>query len=599
MPSGNGPALGGASPAEYNRAVALLKANKVSEAVRVTSALAKAHPKVAAISVLLAQALASAGQFAKAEQAFRTSISLDPKLADAHGHYGHFLLRQSRVDEAVPVIVKALNLDPKRVSSLLDLGNALQVSRRFEAAARTLEQARELAPKNAQISLDLALIYLQDNRPEDAVAVLDSVVKNGKADALALTAYARGLAALGQIDQATSYFDKAIAQKPGLIQPISDKALFYQYNGRFDDAEALYLQLIDANPEIGQHYLSYLTTKKLAKDDPVFQTMLDAWDRPDLSDGNRSALGFALAKACEDSKQYERVFTYLKPANDLVRKHHPYDVAERFELAEALEAAYADASFERPESETSTPGTPIFVTGLPRSGTTLVEQIIASHSRVTGGGELGYARAELAALLRKPDNSYRTWDTVGDDEKRATIEKIQARMQGRFPGADLVTDKSVQTYPFMGPALSLTPGSKLVVVHRDPRATLLSIYKNKFADGMHLYSYDLSDLGEYFKAFQRILAFWRKKLAGRFYEITYEDLIADPETQTRDLIAACGLDWEDQCLSFHENKRRVDTLSVHQVRQPIYASSMKSWERYGDDLRPMLEALGPPYTDNA
>ena len=156
----------------------------------------------------------------------------------------------------------------------------------------------------------------------------------------------------------------------------------------------------------------------------------------------------------------------------------------------------------------------------------------------------------------------------------------------------MLSDKSIQTYLVMGLVWCTLPKAKIVVVRRDPRDNLLSVYKNVFPTGGHLYSYDLDDLGQYYRMFVEMIEFWRDMNPGGFHEIWYEDLIANPEEETRKLIAASGLEWEDACLNFHENKRKVNTLSVYQVRQPIYKSSVKAWQRYEKELQPLFDSLG-------
>jgi hypothetical protein len=208
---------------------------------------------------------------------------------------------------------------------------------------------------------------------------------------------------------------------------------------------------------------------------------------------------------------------------------------------------------------------------------------------VRGGGELGWALSEVMQVFG-PDR--RHLGDVSDAEIARIGNRTAERMQKIDPDVAHITDKSVQSYTMIGPLRLALPRAKIVVVRRDPRDNLLSIYKNRFDEGMHLYSYNLRDLAVYYQCFQDIIEFWRHKTPTWFHEIEYEALIANPEQETRKLIAACGLDWEDECLSFHRNTRRVDTLSVHQVRQPLYASSMKAWERYADDLGDLIEALG-------
>jgi hypothetical protein len=240
----------------------------------------------------------------------------------------------------------------------------------------------------------------------------------------------------------------------------------------------------------------------------------------------------------------------------------------------------------------ATDAAPIFVTGMPRSGTTLVEQIIASHSRVTGAGEL--ADSTVSALRLLPPvagGGFRSATAIPPGEIARLGQDYAAMMRARFPQTPQITDKSIQTYLTLGLVKLAMPQARIIVVRRDPRDTLLSIYKNLFPEGTHLYAYDQVDLARHYATFVRMIDFWRETVPGWFYEVQYEALVEEPEAQSRALIAACGLDWEEACLNFHANDRKVETLSVFQVRQPISKGSVRAWERYGDRLAPMIGQL--------
>ncbi|MEM1388715.1 MAG: sulfotransferase [Pseudomonadota bacterium] len=584
--------IGSAAPRDLQVLANLIQQGKNQEAASRAARLSQKHPDSAAVRHLQAKALARlGGKASEADTAFKDATRIAAGYVAAHADYGRFLIQQAQYADAIQQLTDALRLHPKHVDAAIDLARAFRFTNRLSAAERALDQVLKGKPDLAAAKSELAQVYLSDNRPVDAAEILRDIVEGQHPTASQLTVYARALALLNQNDAAARFFDRAIETAPRLIEPRADKAHFLQQQGSFDDAAALFETLIAENPRIGQHYHSYVTTKKVSPGDDIIARMEAQFAAPALSPINRSYFGFALAKALEDTKQYERVFTYLKPANDLVRAQFPYDVQERLDTVGAIETAFEHDDFEIKSDGSG----PIFVSGLPRSGTTLVEQILASHSRVTGGGELGFAVGALVGALRRKDGTYRRWADVSQNERRALAKDVDAKMNARFKNAEIVTDKSVQSYALIGPILATWPGAKLVVVHRDPRDALLSMYRNRFADGTHLYSYDLRDLGHYFHAFTRSIEFWREKLGNQFIEIRYEDLVRSPEKQTRALIAQCGLAWEDACLAFHENKRRVETLSIHQVRQPIYRSSVNAWERYGSALQPLLDALGPPY----
>lgn len=587
--------IGTASPGDVRKAIDLLQSGRAAEAARFASALRKRHPDVAIIADIAANAFAATGQFDKAEAEFRAALSLDPNYAEAQNNFGRFLIERGRFDEAIALLRRVLTLAPGMTRAMTHLGIALARENRDGEAARFLRQALSLSESDREAHFELARLLIAEDRPKDALTHLDRAAALGLPASEIRPPRIEALRLLNRSDQAIAELQTALTAAPKDPDLLAQLAILYQGTGDFETAHKTFEDALKMDPGNGEIYRNYLTTKKLAADDPLIAKMESLFNDPGTSDKARVDLGFALAKALEDTGQYDRVFSYLKPANDLVRKAHPYDIGQVRTYYDHLRHDFADADFQNRQVEGTSDFAPIFVTGLPRSGTTLIEQIIASHSRVAGGGELGHARRAWAAALTGPGGGPKPWAKVADTEIAEIGRITESQMRDLFPDADRITDKSVLSYTLTGPILLSLPRAKMVIVRRDPRDTALSMYKNMFAAGKHRYSNDLADLGTFFRLFEEMVAFWQSRLPDRIHVIEYEALIADPETQARALIAACGLDWEDQCLNFHQNKRRVDTLSVHQVRQPIYASSLAAWRRYRDHLDPLLTALGGDY----
>lgn len=212
---------------------------------------------------------------------------------------------------------------------------------------------------------------------------------------------------------------------------------------------------------------------------------------------------------------------------------------------------------------------------------------------------MSVAPGRTLALLGREGGAYRDAKDVTPQMFQGLGDGFEAYMRTLYPDADRITDKSIQSFAYIGLMKLAMPEARFVVVRRDPRDNLLSIYKNVFPEGTHLYAYGVEDLAEYYRQFLRLVEFWREVVPDWFYEVHYEDLVANPAEEARKLIEACNLDWEEACLDFHKTERRVKTLSVYQVRQPMYKTSTRAWERYGDDIRPLLDALGPEYADAA
>lgn len=459
-----------------------------------------------------------------------------------------------------------LPTDPKQIPGLYKQAVAHISAGRLSEARTILQQIRIVNPRIAEVHFQLGRIAVQERDFDRAVQCFDQAAKLKPGE-------------------------KAIRQQLADAQVGAGSVLLNE--GRFVEAEALYKKALKSAPEAGRYYLMYTTARKMAGSDPLIPVMERLWDKPGLPDPDRWQLGFALAKTMDDIGAHERTFGYLRVANDLVRTHHPYDVRQRRVTMEAMTAAFSDVDFTTRQVAGARPFAPIFVSGMPRSGTTLVEQIISGHSRVTSGGELPFMPGYATKLTQDPTGAamFRPLHEIPDKEIAALGQLYEMQVKRQFPDVDIICDKAIPTYVMMGVAKLALPNAKFVVVRRDPRDNLLSIYKNLFPEGKHLYAYDLGDLGHYYRYFIQQVEYWREKLPGAFYEIQYEDLIANPEQEARKLIAACGLGWEDGCLDFYKNKGPVETLSVYQVRQPIYSSSVKAWKRHEGELGDMFAAL--------
>ncbi|ARE41438.1 TPR repeat [Rhodovulum sp. P5] len=583
--------LGSAGPEHVQALLALANSGKPEAAETRAAELRKAHPDSAILADIHGNLLARLNRPDAAREAFETALRLAPDFVEARVNFGRFLVDAGDLAAGVSHLEAAVQMAPKHGPSLLALGTALARLGDTEGAIAILTRAAAALPKapEPQVRLGEALLAAKDFGA--AAVAFRKAIDLGDRRPRVHEDLARALDGSGQPEAALAAHDVAVAADPSRAEGHGRRAIQLQTLGRFDEAEAAFRRAIELDPHNGEAYRMLVKGRKLKDGDPLIAEMEALAARPDLTDHSRMNLAFALAKAMEDTGRTDRIFPFLHEANALMRKLYPFDIAERRAEIDRVKAAFDGVDYTR-----SVPGTtdyaPIFVTGMPRSGTTLVEQIIASHSRVTGGGELGFVAPTGLRMLDDGAGGLRALSDMADKDIAGFGRKVEAHFRMRLPGSDLVTDKSIQTYTVAGLVRLALPKARIVVVHRDPRDIGLSIYKNVFAEGTHRYAYNLRDLGQYYRLYLELIDFWRARLPDGFYEIAYEDLIAEPEAQSRALIAACGLEWEDACLDFHKTERRVSTLSLHQVRQPLYATSMKGWERHRDDLSDLIEALG-------
>lgn len=396
--------------------------------------------------------------------------------------------------------------------------------------------------------------------------------------------------AAGHETRVLELMDITIAQDPRAVGPKADKALYLQQLGQFDNSEKLFRRLLKKHPNDAELYRMFAATIRFTPKDPLIGAMRRLSNHPKLSMTGVMHINFALAKAMEDIRQSTKVFPHLKRANAAQAALWPDDPDSR--EAEWHAVVAAQAKLQPIPEATASDTNLIFVTGLPRSGTTLAEQIIASHSKVQAGGE-------MATALR---TAYRVFGAGKDMSALANmpVDKLQAfatalEAQNRVhsnPVVPYLTDKSIMAFLIFGLLHATLPNARFIIVHRDPRDIAVSIYKNHFSGGTHRYANDLATIAHTIKTFRQIIAHWRETLPDRFSEIRYEDLVNNPVDGSKNLIAAAALEWEEQCLNFHEQEGTVKTLSLHQVRQPIYKSSAAAWRHYEADLQPFFDAWG-------
>ena len=476
-------------------------------------------------------------------------------------------------------------------ATLTAKGRQLFQQGHFAEAGALFSQALDLDPGYAEARIFLSHVAFETGNRDGCLKHLETVANQMANAPKAWLALADRYRHFGMRDQALSAYDKAIALDPKATGLRAERAHYQQTLGEFKAAESTLIKLIKRHPTDAELYRLLSISRKPRKGDPILRQMLALWKDPRLNDHGRMNLGYALAAAMEGLGEPTRVFRYLDAANAAQGRLAPYNAKERADIIAQTLAAQEGADFA-PVGDSMTLR-PVFVVGMPRSGTTLVEQIIASHSLATTGGEMGHA-LRRARLHFGPSNTMTPLAKTTPAALTAWAKDFQTlATRDTSATTGVVTDKAMQTEQIFGLIRRGMPGARLIVVHRDPRDIALSIYRNHFNLGDHRYANALADIAAAIKAFRATIAHWRARLPhDALFEIRYEDLVADPEPQARALVAAAGLDWEDACLSFHENRTTVQTLSLAQVRQPIHAGRRQAWRKYEADMQPFIDAWG-------
>jgi tetratricopeptide (TPR) repeat protein len=534
-------------------------------------------------------------RFSEAEFTYRRAVALQPGFADAWNNLGTCLRELKRPADAETVYRKSLELDPSNAQTLDNLALALKDLERLEEAAELLRQALLIEQSDSRIYLHYGAVLLDQHSVEAAAAAAERALFFDPDNYECVNLVGRVAFERGNLESSLDHHRRALALNPDFAETYNDIGNVLKELGRSEEAEKAYRESIRVNPSIAGVYVNLVDLKKLSHGDRALLAMeaLEA-KKDELSKTDRLRLDFAFGKVFADLKDFDRSFARLVKANAAKRSTVSYNEGETIALFERIEVVFT-AEMIRARSGGGYPSpAPIFVIGMPRSGTTLAEQIIASHPMVHGGGEL-QALSDIVLAVRGPNREKATYPEFVEAIDPSGLRQIGAgylaRLRELAPLSERVTNKMPSNYYFVGLIHLALPDAKILHCRRDPIDTCVSCFSKLFSQEQN-HTYDLGELGRYYRRYERLMAHWRQVLPeGRMLDVQYEDIVADLEGEARRIIAYCGLDWDPRCLAFHETKRPVRTASATQVRQPLYRSAVGRWRAYEKHLGPLFEAL--------
>ena len=399
----------------------------------------------------------------------------------------------------------------------------------------------------------------------------------------------------GALVEALSYYRRALEFNPTSADTYNNIGNTLRDLGRLDEARNAFRKALEIEPaNVGVH-VNLSDTKQFSENDPDLEALKRLDREAILSPTERMQLDFALGKAYADLKDHGRAFDYWRRGNERKRARIEYDESATAGTFERIKAVFTRALIAQKAGYGDSAQAPIFIVGMPRSGTTLVKQILASHPLVHGAGELR-TFSDLANSLPEGAPTPVPYPEVVPGLDPAAIGQIGARYLATLarlaPGAKHVTDKMPSNFFFVGLIHLALPNACIIHTLRDPVATCVSCFSKLFTAEQN-YTYDLADLGRYYRHYQALMAHWHRVLPqGRILDVRYEDVVGDLEGQARRILAHCGLGWNPNCLAFNATERPVRTASATQVRRPIYTSAVGRWRVYQESLGPLLAELG-------
>jgi Flp pilus assembly protein TadD len=611
---------------------ALCQLGRLDEAEQAMRCAIRVRPDMARPITNLGLVLKSQNRLNDAEAAHREAIALDPKFAEAYHNLGDTLCRLGRLEEAEKNLRYAISLDSNYAEALVNLAIVLKAQSRLREAETMCRQAIALKPQLAHAYNTLGNIILDLRRFDDAEKALRHAVALRPHFAEAMSNLGNVLKEQGKLAEAETVYRQAIALNSRIAEAHYNLAGSLSAQDRLVEAEAAYRHAIAINPDFADAHNNLGVTLKflgrfaearrsaeralqLAPQDPTFHFNLAELKRfaigdPDLAvleELARNArtlpvkkqvdLHFALAKAYEDVGDRDGIIRHLLAGNALMRGQIDYD--ENPALREMGRTAQiftpqllgALASAGEPSSK------PVFILGMPRSGTSLIEQILASHPQVFGGGELPILNAVagcLGAFAGRPGPFPDVMAHVSPRDLQRAGAHYVAEIDRMAPDAARVVDKMPSNFRLAGLIHLILPNARIIHTVRDPLDTCFSCFSKLFSNGQHQ-TYDLAELGRYYRHYQNLMEHWRQLLPpGRIMDVRYEDVVTDLEGQARRIVAHCGLEWDERCLAFHNTERPVHTASALQVRQPIYQSASGRAQPFRQHLAPLLDALSAP-----
>lgn len=569
------------SRGDNSRAIELIE-----RALRVRPGFPDAH-------LNLGNALHAVGRSADAIESYRRAIALAPGNAMAHSNLARVLTDLGDTDAAIESGRTAIALDPAMAGGHINLAAAYAKAKRFAEAETAYLRGAMLEPGRAETHRDLAMVLMELDRLDESLACHERALALKSDDASFFNARGMTRVRKGDMWSAEADFRRATELNPQSPDGWVGLGWSLRLLGRFKEADDCFAKVREIDPGRVEAYRHLATTGPEEGGEEARERLIAQLAHPATSDKDRIIAGFALGRQLDNAERYDEAFAQYRAANALVHAGHAaagirFDADAFRRRIDLLIEHYPPDAFPEPIGDPSE--LPVFIVGMPRSGTTLTEQIAASHSQVHGAGELQDIGRIADAL-------------AGEGKRRVAAHQADAELAARLAhghlmrlrqqakGAVRAIDKMPDNILCLGMIAQIYPGARVIFCTRDPRDIGLSCYFQNFSEGLHPFAYDLADCGRRTAQTNRVMAHWRRALPLRMHEVNYETLVADLEGESRKLIAFLGLEWEPACLEFHRTERSVTTVSHWQVRQPLYSRSVHRWRHYESHLAPLLQGL--------
>ena len=603
----------------------MLSAGHMDEAEKILLEVTQRHAGAAEAWLLLASAQGRQARYAEVVESCRCVLNSEPLHPTAHSLLGSACIALGQTQEAIEHLEQAAHLAPGDPGVLNNLGNALYAVGRFDEAANRYEAALRLSPEHAQAHFGLGNCRLAQSRWADALVCYQRAY-NAMPESYDINmSMGKANINMGRLEEAQTCFERAAGLTANPAEALFETARVLEFQGRLNEALIRVEQSLQCQPdkvnarakraqirfkmgdfEAAHHEVCALVDQERITPDvilsrgemcrhfgdcaEVISSANSLLDDRRLGAGDAVSLHYLLGRLQDREENYDVAFDHYARANTLLPGD--FNHAGHSDMLEALMAAYSHDNLPTLARSRCQDERPVFILGMPRSGTSLIEQILASHAQVFGAGELNYVKDLAGELFRGRESKLDAYLPSVTAQQLDALATRYLALAGRQAGtATRITDKMPANFLWLGLISQMFPRARVIHCLRDPRDTCLSIYFQLFTQA-HPYASDLGDLAFYYRGYERMMAHWRAVLDLPMIEIRYEQLVANQEGCTRTMLDFLGLPWDDACLAFHQSKRATATASWDQVRQPVYTRSLQRWRNYQAHIGPLIEEFG-------
>ena len=625
--------------AHNNLGVTLQNLGQLDSAVESYKKAITSNPEYTEAHNNLGLILQDLGLMDEAVISYEKAITFKPDYIEAHINLGNIYKELKQLDAAVKSYEKVIAINPDYPEAHFNLGNTFRELGQLETAIKSYEKVIAIKPDNADVHFNLGDTLSELGQLDEAVKSYEKAIsievdfanahnnlgislkKLGQLDE-AIKCYEKAISIeidftdahnnlgvvlqqLGQLDKAIKCYKKALAIKPDYLEALNNLGVVLQQLGQLDKAIKCYEKALAIKPDYADAHYNLGFLKQYTANDPQITKMKSLLTDSKLSPSKRIKLCFALAKVNENLDNQDEFFKYLHEANRLRKQELNYSLDRSKTLFSTVKEMFSSPYSDIEKSLSSEPSTihPIFIVGMPRSGSTLVEQIISSHHEVYGAGELtnlqDIIRPIVSDNLTKGSNIAST--LIGDKKINLSNaysipEKVFLSIRKQYLDVlsnlntpdSVITDKFPMNFLYIGFILTAFPEAKIIHLKRDARAICWSIYSHNMGFN---FGNDFDDLAGFYGLYTDLMNYWHQLFPGKIYDMCYEDLTTNQEEETKKLLQYCELDWDKNCLNFHKNKRVVKTASSVQVREKMYQGSSEAWRKHEAYLKPLIKNL--------